>query len=59
MTKQCFTLSLEPIPGDRRTPAQRLRGLLKSALRRHGLRCLDVRTCDDTEPTSRTNHDET
>jgi hypothetical protein len=45
-----FAIELRP-EGPGPPPAIRLRGLLKAALRRFGLRCVDVRLVDPVPPT--------
>jgi hypothetical protein len=60
---QSFAIIFTPTPGNDVPPEIRLRRLLKSALRQHGLRCIDIRelpadapdapgaapTCDDAD----------
>jgi hypothetical protein len=46
-----FALELEPLPtGWRTPPEQRLRALLKAALRGYGLRCTAVKVVPPPEP---------
>ncbi len=49
MGMQSFAIIFTPTPGSDVPPEIRLRRLLKSALRQHGLRCLDIRELPDAQ----------
>ena len=50
MSKETYTVRLQSTPGQSIPETVRLRGLLKVAMRRFGLRCLEVSVGEEGRP---------